>query len=252
MVDILLFSVGLIVGGMNAIAGGGSLIGFPVLIATGLSPLVANATGFLVMMPGQVTSAIGYRKYYRNIRWYYILWLVPLVAGAAFGSYILRNTSDTHFENLLPWLILLAVGLFALQPYLHDRLHTHIKSRVKRKQSFILIALALFPLAIYGGYFGPGFGFVLLAFLSFTELNRLHQMNGLKNIAAIAMGTTSVLVLARGGYIHWHSGIIMGLGSLAGGYIGARMAQRFSSHTIRIAVIVIGVTAATYLAFREY
>lgn len=252
MIDLFLFGIGLIVGGMNAIAGGGSLIGFPVLIATGLSPLVANATSFLVMMPGQVSSAVGYRKYFRGIPWYYVLWLVPCVVGAAVGSFVLRGTSDTHFERLVPWLILLAVVLFAVQPYLHTRLHMHIKSRIKRKQSFVLLALALFPLAVYGGYFGPGFGFVLLAFLSFTQLHRLHQMNGLKNIAAIAMGTTSILVLAHGQYIDWHAGIVMGAGSLVGGYAGSQLAQRVSSHTVRIVVIVIGAAAAAYLATREY
>lgn len=252
MTDILLFATGIVVGIMNAIAGGGSLIGFPVLIALGISPLHANATGFLAMVPGQLTSAIGYRKYLRHIPKYYALLLIPCMGGAAIGSVILRRTSTSHFSELVPWLILLAVVLFAGQPYLQKHLKRHIASRKKRVLPLLLIGLVLLPLCAYGGYFGPGFGFILLAFLSFTSLNHLHQMNGLKNIAAVSMGIVSVLVLARGGFIHWEAGLFMAAGSVIGGYSGARVAQKVPSHLVRIVVIIIGVIAATLLAIHDY
>lgn len=251
--DVLLFLVGFGVGIMNAVAGGGGLIGFPALISIGgLSALSANATGYLVMLPGQLTSAIGYRKFLSSVPKYYALLLIPCMVGAGFGSVILRHTSSHSFGNLVPWLILLAVGLFAFQPFLQAHIHQHITRRIKHIRPIVVIGLILFLLSIYGGYFGPGFGFVLLAFLSFTRLNQLHQMNGLKNIAAVTMAIVSILVLANGTFIDWHVGILMGIGSALGGYCGAHFVQKFPSHLSRVIVIAIGVAAAIHLVLRNY
>lgn len=253
MQDILLFSVGLVVGVMNAVAGGGGLVGFPVLISLGgLSAIAANATGYLVILPGQLASAIGYRKFLRGVPKYYALLLLPCIAGAAIGSLILRHTSNSNFGELVPWLILLAVGMFAFQPFLQAHIHQHITKRIKHVRPVAVIAFILFLLSIYGGYFGPGFGFVLLAFLSFTRLNQLHQMNGLKNIAAVAMAVTSVAILFSGDFIDWHAGIIMAIGSTIGGYGGAHFVQKVPSHISRFVVIAIGVIAAIHLVLRNY
>lgn len=253
LTDVILFSVGLVVGIMNAVAGGGGLIGFPALISLGgLSAIGANATGYLVILPGQLASAIGYRKFLRGVPKYYALLLIPCIVGAAIGSLILRHTTNSHFGNLVPWLILLAVGLFAFQPFLQAHIHQHLTKRIKHVRPLVVIAIILFFLSIYGGYFGPGFGFVLLAFLSFTRLNQLHQMNGLKNIAAVAMAATSIAILANGGFIDWRAGIIMAAGSTLGGYGGARFVQKVPSHISRYVVIATGVIAAVHLALRNY
>lgn len=252
MVDIGLFFVGIIVGGMNAIAGGGMLIGFPIMIAAGLPALVANATACIVTLPGQVGSAYGYRKYLRKVPAKYLWLLVPCVAGAAIGATLLRHTSYARFAELVPGLVLLAVALFAFQPVIKLQLHQHLHGRAKNAKPLVIIALLLFPLAIYGGYFGAGFGFVMLALLSFTKLHDLHQINGLKNVGAIGIGAASLVTLYSSGLIDWHHGLVMATGSLIGGYSGAHVAQRFSSHTIRIVVITIGFIAAIYLGFRTY
>ncbi|HET8709716.1 MAG TPA: sulfite exporter TauE/SafE family protein [Candidatus Saccharimonadales bacterium] len=249
----ILFLFGLAVGVMNAVAGGGGLVGFPALISIGgLTAIAANATGYLVMLPGQLASAIGYRKFIRSVPKYYALLLIPCMTGAAIGSLILRHTTNQHFGDLVPWLILLAVGLFAFQPFLQAHIHRHLTRRIKHVRPLALIALILFLLSIYGGYFGPGFGFVLLAFLSFTRLNQLHQMNGLKNIAAVAMAATSIAILANANYIDWHAGIIMAAGSTIGGYAGAHFVQKVPSHLSRYIVIAIGIIAAAHLALRNY
>lgn len=250
--DLFLFFVGIFTGAMNAIAGGGMLVGFPALLATGLSALSANATSNIVVMPGQLASAFAYRKYLRTVPKRYLLLLIPCVIGAIIGALILRHTSSAHFENLVPWLILMAVALFAFQPLLRKYLHKHMHSRSKRLRPFILIAIALLPLAIYGGYFGAGFGFVMLALLGFTKLKDIHQLNAMKNVAATAIGTVCIIILAPGSFINWHAGTVMALGSIIGGYGGAHFAQRISSHAIRITVIGIGVVTAAYLVFRSY
>lgn len=250
--ELLLFATGLAVGLMNAVAGGGMLLGFPVLIATGLSPLSANATGFVANLPGQLASAIGYRRFLRQVPKYYALLLIPCAAGAALGSYILRRTPGGHFAELVPWLIILAVGLFAFQPWLQAHIHRHITSRVKPLPPFVGFAIILFLLTIYGGYFGPGFGFILLAFLSFTKLKQLHQMNGLKNIAAVVAAAASIAVLSHGSFIDWQAGLTMAAGSIIGGYGGARLVQKVPSHLSRFIVIAIGIAAAAYIGLHHY
>ncbi|HTB48873.1 MAG TPA: sulfite exporter TauE/SafE family protein [Verrucomicrobiae bacterium] len=252
MKEVLLFAVGIIVGAMNAIAGGGMLLGFPILLAAGLSPLVANVTGNVVVLPGQLTSAYGYRRYLRKLPGRYLILLIPCLVGAAVGASLLRHTSNTQFGHLVPGLIFFAVLLFAFQPLLHLHLHRHIKKRSRKLGPLLLIALLLFPVAAYGGYFGPGFGFIMLAFLSFTSLRDIHQMNGLKNLAGFSIAGASIICLYSAHLINWRLGLAMAAGNAIGGYGGARLSQRFSSHAIRIAVIIIGITAATYLAFRTY
>lgn len=250
--DPLLFLVGIVVGGMNAIAGGGMLIGFPVLIAAGLPPLVANATGNIVTSPGQLTSAFGYREYLRKVPLRYALLLIPCVVGAAVGALTLRNTSPAHFAHLVPLLVLFGVGLFAFQPLLHFHLHRQLKGRRRTFVSFALLGLAFLPLSFYGGYFGAGYGFIMLAFLGFTNLHDTHMINAMKNVSAIFVSGTSIICLYSAHLIDWRHGLIMTAGSMIGGYTGARSAQKVSSHWLRIFIICVGLGAVVYLAIRDY
>jgi len=250
--DILLFLTGSVVGAMNAIAGGGMLIGFPVLLAAGLPALTANVTANIVILPGSLSSAYGYRKYLRKLNPRYLLLILPCAIGAAGGAWILRNTDSRHFERLVPGLILFAVLLFAFQPYLHFHLQRHIRLRSKAIKPLGLIGLALLPVAIYGGYFGAGFGFIMLAFLGFTRLHDMHRINGLKNLASSTIALMSLLVLFTTHLIDWRVGLIMAVGCAAGGYFGARLSQKVSSHVLRIFVVIIGLCTAGYLVLRSY
>lgn len=250
--EILLFAVGVIVGMMNAIAGGGMLIGFPVLLAAGLPALAANVTGYVVVLPGSASSAYGYRKFIKKVPARYLMLLIPCAVGAIVGSLILRNTSNAKFQEIVPLLILSAVVLFAFQPFIHLQLHRHIHGRNRRMLSLGLIALALFPVAIYGGYFGAGFGFIMLAFLGFTSLHDVHQMNGLKNIAAGTIALCALICLSGTGNIRWPYGLAMAAGALIGGFGGSRLSLKVSSHYTRLVVIIIGLCTAAYLGFRNY
>jgi uncharacterized protein len=252
MKEILLFVVGIVVGGMNAIAGGGMLIGFPALLAAGMSPLAANVTGNIIILPGQLTSAFGYRKYLRKLSPRYALLLIPCLIGSFVGATVLRHTSSTRFQEIVPGLILFAVLLFAFQPLLHIHLRRHISKKSRNLQTLFWISLALLPTAAYGGYFGPGFGFIMLAFLSFTRLHDIHQINGLKNLAGASIAGVAIACLYTTHLINWPLGLSMAAGNAVGGYYGARLSLRFSTHAIRIVVIAIGFTAAAYLALRTY
>lgn len=255
MHDILLFTVGIVVGVMNAIAGGGMLLGFPVLVATGVSPLMANATTGIVVLPGLLSSSFGYRKYIKKLPPHYIWLTIPCLIGGSIGAYLLRNTSPEGFENIVPWLLILAVLMFAYQPVLHHFVQKYIhqpKALRKRVRPLVLIGLATIPIAIYGGYFGAGFGFIMLAFLGFTKIrNHMHQMNALKCLMAICIASTATLSLLGSGLIDWRHGLVMASGNLIGGYAGAIGSQKVSSHTIRVVVITIGLVAAGYLALHS-
>jgi len=249
--EIVLFLVGIIVGSMNAIAGGGMLLGFPVLLAAGLTPLVANVTTYIIILPGQIASVVGYRDHLRKLSKRYLVLLIPIIIGAGVGAHLLKRTSSAQFEQLFPALILFAVLLFAFQPFLNRHLRLHI-SRRRSTQSLWIVALALIPMAMYGGYFGAGFGFIMLAFLSFTKLHEIHMMNGLKNVAGLTIALVCIFSFFGSNLVDWPHGLAMAAGNGLGGYYGARLSQRVSSHAIRIGVIAIGLISATYLCFRAY
>lgn len=246
--DIALVLVGILVGAMNAVAGGGILLGFPVLLAAGLSPLVANITSNIVVVPGQLSSIFGYRKFLKKLPGRYLYLLIPCFIGGILGALLLRMTSSDKFQELIPVLIVSAVLLFAIQPFVHLHLHRHITKKRQDLLPLILISLALLPTAIYGGYFGAGFGFIMLAFLGFTRLHEIHQMNGLKNIAGLTIAVASIIVLYSTHKIDWEHGIAMGIGTAIGGYYGSKISLKFSTNVIRGVVIVIGLLSAAYLA----
>jgi uncharacterized membrane protein YfcA len=252
MHEIILFVVGIIVGAMNSVAGGGMLIGFPIMLGVGMPPLIATATTNLVVLPGQLASAYGYRKYLHKLSRKYLLLLIPCIIGASIGATILRHTSSARFSHLAPLLILFAVILFSAQPFLHLHLHRHISKKSKNNQALVLIGLALLPVAIYAGYFGPGFGFVMLAFLGFTSLRDVHKMNGLKNLAGAGIAVAAIACLFSAHLFNWPLGLSMALGCTIGGYSGSRISVHFSTHVIRIVVIAIGFSSAAYLAIRTY
>lgn len=256
MHDIFIFLVGILVGAMNAIAGGGMLIGFPALLAIGVPAISANATTGIIVLPGNLAAAVSYRKYLRKVPRHYLLLLIPAVIGSAIGAIILRHTPPGNFEKLVPYLILFAVVLFAFQPLLYRYIHKYVHGPKRLQQAIrplYVVALAVFPLAIYAGYFGAGFGFIMLAFLSFTHLHdHIHRMNALKNITAIFISATTITFLLGSHLIDWHHGLVMACGTLIGGYLGARGIQKVSSHAIRVIVIVVGIITAAYLGLRNY
>lgn len=255
MQEILLFVVGIVVGAMNAIAGGGMLLGFPVLLAAGIPPIIANASTGIVTLPGQISSALYSRKYLRETPRKYLLLVVPLAVGSLIGAILLSNTDSAQFDKVVPALVIIAVALFAFQPFLYNYMHKHIHGPVHYRNKYyplIIMGLALLPVAIYGSYFGAGIGFIMLAFLGFTRIHEMHRMNVLKSLGCITILATSLPIYIASGMIDWHAGLFMGSGALVGGWAGAHFSQRFSSHAIRIVVIAIGITAASYIAFKAY
>lgn len=254
--DLILFLAGIMVGGMNAIAGGGMLIGFPIMLALGYRPLIANATANMAVLPGNIGATYSYRKYLKRVPRQYLFLLIPAFIGAAIGATLLRHTSFKDFNSFIPALVLFAVVLFTFQPVLYNQIQRHLSSSKHSRKSIKPLAsvgLAVLPLSIYGGYFGAGFGFVMLAFLGFTRLHdHIHRMNALKCSVTICISAVSIICLYSSHLINWRVGFIMGAGNLLGGIGGASLTQRISSHALRIVVICIGIGTAAFLGLRSY
>lgn len=252
--DLIILAAGVVVGTMNAIAGGGMLIGFPILVALGVPPLVANVTSNIITPPGQLTAIGGYREYIKRIPTPYALLFIPVTIGALSGALLLRHTSMDSFAAHVPWLILFGVVLFAFQPIVHLRLHRHMR-RKRRKYSLLpllLLGLAVTPISVYGGYFGAGYGFMMLAFLGLGNIHEVHTLAAMKNMSAVVVSVISIVCLYSTGMIDWRVGTIMAVGTACGGYLGAHVGKKIPSRWLRIAVITIGLGAALHLALQHY
>ncbi len=239
----ILFATGIVTGSMNAVAGGGMFVGFPILVATGLPTLIANATGKVVVLPGQAAAAFGYRPLWREIPRRYFLLFIPAVVGGGLGAFLLRQTSVQTFSAFVPFLMLAAVLLFALQPEISTLLK---KERRRTVLPFSFLVVGVFMVSFYGGYFGIGFGFVMLTLLAFSGLKSIYYMNALKNMSAAVMLVVVVAILAPGSLIDWPAGLAMAAGTAVGGYGGARLASKMPTRLLRFLIILFGLLSVWY------
>ncbi len=241
-----LLAVAAFVGGaINSVAGGGSFLSFPALLFVGVPPIVANATNNTAMWVGVIGSARGYRREIAEQRRLIAPLFVVSLVGATLGALLLLRTPSTLFERMVPWLLLAAVALFAFGP----RIVAAERARAEHEASWVQLA-AQFGVAIYGGYFGAGMGYAMLALLAFFPLPSVHAANGIKNALAIAINGIAIVPFAIARVIWWPQAILMAAAAMLGGYVGARLALRVSSEAMRAAVIVLGITMAIALFFR--
>lgn len=241
---LILFVTGIFVGGINAIAGAGMLVGFPVLTAFGMSALVANATGKLVALPGQITAAFGYGPFLSSMPRRYFFLFVPVALGSVSGALILRDTPSKDFGIAAPLLIVLALIMFIAQPYIERRIdHGRTEPYVL---PYPLLSAGLFLTSVYAGFFGIGYGLMLLSIMSFSGMKSIHHMNVFKNLAGSLMLLAGLIVLAPGPFVDWTPGFVMGLGSGVGGYLTARIAPRISTEAIRTIIILFSIASVLY------
>jgi uncharacterized protein len=231
-------------GGVNAVAGGGTLLSFPVLLYFGVPAVVANATNALVMFLGTAGSIYGFRRQLAAVgRW--LWWLAPVsVLGGWLGSVLLTHSSERIFAALVPALILFATLMFLLQ----DRIR---RWHVGHTAGWAVAALQLL-ISIYGGYFGAGIGILMLAAFALLRLDSLHEANALKNILASAINCVASVWFIAAGLIDWPRAVIMTAGTVAGYFLGAHFSQRLPAGWLRTGIICAGFTAAAILAYRQY
>lgn len=243
-----LFVAGVAAGTINSVAGGGSLISFPSLVASGLPAIVANATNTAAIWPGSLSSAIAYAPDVRRDIRLLVTLLIPSLVGGLLGAVVLVSTPPELFAHVVPWLVLFATLLFATQGRLgrwtrsHEAEGDHV-GRAGRVSGFLL---QLF-VASYGGYFGAGIGILMLGSFSIIGLRDIHRINGLKTVLATVINVVAFAFLAAEGLVVWPVAVVMGTGTIVGGYVGAHGAKRVSQEHLRALVIGVGLLVSAWL-----
>jgi uncharacterized membrane protein YfcA len=248
LVRIAVAAVAAFLGGvMNAVAGGGTLLTFPSLIAAGLSPLVANATSTVALLPGALSSMLGYRSELAGARRWTTRLTIPSAVGGAVGAWLLLRTPDSTFNRVVPWLVLGATALFLVQQPLMRWIRRHEEAHLEPTVPLLVWQAVV---GVYGGYFGAGVGILMLAALGFMGFKNIHRMNGLKNWGGFCMNLVAAATFAFSGIVDWPVALSMAIGATVGGYVGSRTAQRLPPHYVRGVVVVIGVASGTWLLLR--
>ncbi len=245
---LLIAGAGLAGGAVNALAGGGTLITFPVLTAVGLPPVAASITNTVALSPGYLGATLAQRQDLRG-QAARLRWLMPAGAlGGIVGGLLLLNTTDRVFRELVPVLILLAAGLLALQ----DRLRAWLLRRVAQSGRAgihnVWAVLPVFAASIYGGYFGAGLSVIVLAVLGLVLEDSLTRLNGLKQAIAFSVNITAAIFFLFSGQVVWPAAIAMAVGALLGGSLGGRLAGRVKPAALRRIVVIIGlIVGVVYL-----
>jgi hypothetical protein len=232
-------------GFVNAVAGGGTLLTFPALLYNGLNSIAANATSTVAIWPGSLTSSWAYRAHLRNNRQRVWILAVPSLLGGLTGAVLLLNTPETIFRYIVPYLILLACALLTLNEPIGRWMAKRADAHPKKHAA--VLWLCQFAIGVYGGYFGAGIGILMLAAMAIFLPEDLQAANGMKNFLAMLInGIASVYFLVKKTVI---LGIVlaMALAAIAGGFVGAKTAQRMSPRILRGAVVVFGVIVAIHL-----
>jgi len=245
-----------IAGVINAVAGGGTLITFPALVALGVPPIVANATSTVALWPGTMASMWGYRRELSGARRWATAFAIPSFAGGIIGAILLLQTPEKRFVAIVPWLIFGATALFMAQRPLMAALADagSVRREVNGADGRLLppsasFLLYQFAVSVYGGYFGAGAGILMLASLGLMGLTNIHQMNGLKNWGGGVMNLVAVAIFAVSGIVDWAIALAMAVGAGIGGIGGSLMAQRVGQVWVRRAIVVIGLSAGFAMLF---
>lgn len=235
-------------GMVNAIAGGGTLLTFPALVAAGLPPLVANATSTVALWPGAVSSLWGYRDAVRGARRWAIRFALPSLLGGLVGALLLLRTPSDLFARLAPVLVLGATGLFMAQAPVARWLRTRTADGHAEPAVPPAPYLAFqFLVAVYGGYFGAGIGILMLAALGLMGIADIHRANGLKNWGGLCTNVVAALSFAASGIVRWPEAAVMAVSATLGGYAMSRTAQRVPQAWVRRAVVLVGFASAAWL-----
>lgn len=232
-------------GVVNAIAGGGTLLTFPALLAMGVSPVTANATNTLALWPGQLSGAYAYRTHLGEERRMAILLALPSALGGIAGSALVLALPEKSFAAAVPWLIFFACALLAFQGLVKQAL-----AKVHGADHPAAIWLAQFAISVYGGYFGAGMGILMLAAMGILLSSSAQHANALKVLFSFLINGVAAICFLLFGPIHWAAAVIMAVGAGVGGWAGAHLAQRLPPAGMRWVAIGIGLYAALRMLLR--
>jgi len=247
---VLLVSAGLLAGGLNALAGGGSFISFPALLICRIPPISANATSALATWPGLLSASWGYRELLRQHRGALLMMSLVSIAGGTFGGLLVLATPPEVFMRLVPFLLLFGTSLLLISCFRKGGAAatmrtTHEVAKVLPQGPLGIRSTAQLMVAVYGGYFAGGVGVLQIATLSLFGIDDMQLILGLKNLCGVLMGGASLLTLMLGGKVAWHEAVVLTAGTVSGGYLGGRVAQRINPSLMRwlVAALCVVVTA---------
>lgn len=238
------FAAAFLAGAINSVAGGGTLVTFPMLLWLGLPSVTANATNTVAIWPGSLGSLWGFRRELGQtdpkMRWL----IIPCLLGGGAGALLLRMTPPGIFDRLVPFLILFATVLFSLQPIIQRWLGHRASGW------FVGAIFFQFLVGVYGGYFGAGMGIMMLTALSLMGMTDILKMNALTSLFALCINGVAAALFIGAGMVYWPFVLIMAAGAVLGGYGAAGIARRVGKTAVRRCVIGIGYTIAVVLFVR--
>lgn len=246
---LLVALAGFLGGTVNAVVGSGTLVVYPTLLAAGLSPIIANGSNTAGLSVGSFSSAYAYRRELVGRMRQLTVPLIVVVFAAACGASLVIVAPEQVFVKVVPWLILSAAVLVALQPLLTKYLRG--RSGTGHRERPVALALATGATGVYGGYFGAGQGVVLMGILSAFYDADLQKSNGAKNLLAATANVTAAVVFALSGRVLWWAAIIVAIGAFFGGTAGAVVARKLPSNVLRGCVVAVGVIAALSIFVRH-
>ena len=235
---------------INSVAGGGTMISFPILVALGLPPIMANATNTVGIWPGSVGSLWGFRREMARVpvamRWL----LLPALVGGISGAVLLRLTPSAMFDRLVPWLIFFATALFILKGPIQRRLQS---VEAARRAGSGWMAVAVFTqllVAVYGGYFGAGMSIMMLSILALLGMTDILEMNAMTSLLALVINGVAGVLFAQAGLVFWPYALAMVFGAVIGGYGAAGVARKIGKKAVGNFVILVGLTMTVVMFFR--
>jgi len=241
---IMIAAAGLFAGVQNALAGGGSFITFPALLLAGLNPLAANMTSTIAMFPSQTTTAYAGRKLAGDVGTlrFRDLFIISIIGGIA-GALLLLHTPASFFARLVPWLVLFATSVFAWGSFRRKPLHA---ASSMPRWALVLVQTCI---SIYGGYFGGGIGFLMLAALTIAG-QQVRVATATKNVLAMAMNAAATLIFATSDLISWPAALALCAGGIAGGVCGGWLVHRLPEKIMRGFVVLVGATLTIWMFVR--
>ncbi|HEY3805643.1 MAG TPA: sulfite exporter TauE/SafE family protein [Kofleriaceae bacterium] len=232
-------------GAVNAIAGGGSLITFPTLVACHVDPILASAINTVALCPGYLGAALAQKKDMAGQRTRAVRILPAAAVGGVAGAYLLMHTSASAFDVVVPFLLLAAVVLLGVQ----DRLRAWLAQRAGHGRSEVMATVLVALASIYGGYFGAGLGIIVLAVLGVVVEDTFNRLNAFKQFTTLVVNVTAAVAFVLIAPLDWTVVLVMAVTSLIGGVIGGSIASRVSAKLLRAIVMIAGsAVSAVYFA----
>lgn len=240
----MLFLAGIAAGTINTVVGSGSLVTFPALLAFGYPPLIANMTNNLGVLPGAMSGAFAYRKELRT-QWSHVVRLAALsLVGGLGGALLLFILPAQAFKKIVPVLIILALVLVVLQPWLRKKV---AQREATTRRSVVLRDSAIFMTGLYGGYFGAAQGIILISILGAMIDETIQKLNSIKIMLALSANTAAAVIFIFRGGIYWPAAGVIAAGSLIGGQLGATIGRRLPAPIYRAVIVLVGLVAIVKL-----